>query len=242
MLGKINVLDRGYVILHEVMGDDLTTVNAARVSFNKKKEQLDEKDQRLIRFLAREGHTSPFRHSFLQFEVYAPLMVARQWWKYVVGSDHIMDAWNESSRRYVTEEPEFYIPAYNEWRSAPTDRKQGSGEPVDVKLGTKLTLSLMGHVKRSVELYEEALAAGVCAEQARLYLPAYGLFVRWYWSASLLSVAHLLNQRLAKDAQQEFSHYAAAVYKLAEPHFPYSLAELVRRDLIGGGQTENRDV
>lgn len=230
MLGKINVLDRGYVILHEVMGDDLTTVNAARVSFNKKKEQLDEKDQRLIRFLAREGHTSPFRHSFLQFEVYAPLMVARQWWKYVVGSDHIMDAWNESSRRYVTEEPEFYIPAYNEWRSAPTDRKQGSGEPVDVKLGTKLTLSLMDHVKRSVELYEEALAAGVCAEQARLYLPAYGLFVRWYWSASLLSVAHLISQRTAHDAQKEFQEYAWAVYELAKPHFEFSLGELMKHD------------
>src|SRR5690625_7791121 len=82
---KINVLDKGYVILHDVMGSDLTVSNAARVSYDKKTEELTERDERLIRFLAREDHTSPFRHATLQFEIYAPLMVARQWWKYVVG-------------------------------------------------------------------------------------------------------------------------------------------------------------
>jgi thymidylate synthase (FAD) len=106
----INVLDKGYVRLVNVMGSDLSVVNSARVSYDKESTELSEKDARLIRFLAREGHTSPFRHATLQFEMYAPLMVARQHWKYIVGSDHTMDAWNESSRRYVTEEPAFYIP------------------------------------------------------------------------------------------------------------------------------------
>src|SRR5690625_3254458 len=114
---KINVLNNGYVRLRDVMGDDRTVANAARVSFDKRTEELDEKDERLIAFLAREGHDSPFRHASLQFEVYAPLMIARQWWKYVVGSDHVMDAWNESSRRYITENEEFYVPNANEWRS-----------------------------------------------------------------------------------------------------------------------------
>src|SRR5690625_45241 len=98
------------------MGDDLTVVNAARCSFARKSEEMSEGDEKLIDFLAREGHDSPFRHASLQFEVYAPLMIARQWFKYIVGSDHTMDAWNESSRRYITENEEFYVPRSEERR------------------------------------------------------------------------------------------------------------------------------
>src|SRR5690606_31265588 len=95
--------------------------------------------KRLISFLARENHHSPFRHAFLQMEFYAPLMVARQHWKYVVGSDHTMDSWNESSRRYITEEPTFYIPSAEEWRLAPENSKQGSGKPLPSWLGAQIT-------------------------------------------------------------------------------------------------------
>lgn len=224
------VLDKGYVRLVDVMGSDLTVVNSARVSYNKAKSELDEKDIRLIKFLAREGHTSPFRHATLQFEVYAPLMVARQWWKYVVGSDHVMDAWNESSRRYITEEPTFYIPKANEWRSAPANSKQGSGEPVGEEIGEHYTLNLMRLIETGEKLYEEALKDGICAEQARLFLPAYGMYVRWYWTASLQSVAHFLNQRLAHDAQKEIQEYAKAVYELAIEKFPVSLPELLKNE------------
>jgi len=209
------------------MGSDLTVVNAARVSYNRKKEVLDEKDRRLIQFLAENGHTSPFRHATLQFEVYAPLMVARQWWKYVVGADHIMDGWNESSRRYITEECEFYVPNTSEWRSAPENKKQGSGDVLGIELGFEITNALHQHVTESTALYEWAMSMGVCAEQARLFLPAYGMYVRWYWTASLQSVAHLLQQRLNHDAQKEFQDYAKAVYELAKPHFPFSLEVLV---------------
>jgi len=101
------------------MGSDLSVVNAARASFGKEVTELGTKDARLIDFLARENHMSPFRHAFITFEFKAPLMVARQHWKYVVGSDHTMDSWNESSRRYVTMEPEFYYPSAEEWRLAP---------------------------------------------------------------------------------------------------------------------------
>jgi thymidylate synthase (FAD) len=225
-MDTVQVFD-GYVKLHDVMGNDLTVANAARVSYNKKKDTLDEKDRRLIQFLAEHGHTSPFRHATLQFEVYAPLMVARQWWKYVVGSDHIMDGWNESSRRYITEECEFYIPSHSQWRSAPENKKQGSGDALGIELGYELTGALLTHVNESVALYEWAQSMGVCAEQARLFLPAYGIYVRWYWTASLQSVAHLLQQRLNHDAQVEFQEYAKAVYELTKPHFPFSLEVLV---------------
>lgn len=227
---KIEVLDKGYVILHDVMGSDLTVVNSARVSYNKEAKELTEKDIRLIKFLAREGHTSPFRHCTLQFEIYAPLLVARQHWKYVVGSDHTMDAWNESSRRYITEEPAFYIPDSNEWRSKPENSKQGSGEPVDKKIGEYYTSKLVQLIETSEKLYEDALKDGICAEQARLFLPAYGMYVRYRWTASLQSVAHFLNQRLAHDAQKEIQEYAKAVYVLAKEYFPVSLDELVKKE------------
>lgn len=227
---KINVLDKGYVILHDTLGSDLTVVNAARVSYDKRKTEMDEKDQRLIKFLACNDHTSPFRHATMQFEVYAPLMVARQWWKYVVGSDHIMDAWNESSRRYVTEEPEFYIPNCDEWRSAPDNKKQGSGDLLvkTEKIGSmNASIGMNNHVENCLKLYKQAMELGICAEQARLFLPAYAMYVRWYWTASLQSVAHLIKQRSKQDAQYEFQVYANAVKELSQSCFPYSLKNLL---------------
>ena len=229
---KINVLDKGYVRLIDVLGDDRTVANAARVSFDKRTEVLTEKDERLIRFLAREGHDSPFRHASLQFEVYAPLMIARQWFKYIVGSDHTMDAWNESSRRYITESEEFYIPSANEWRSYPDNVKQGSGEPLDEDYGFVWTEDLIDYIDKGVELYEAALHDGIAPEQARLFLPAYGMYVRWYWTASLQSVAHLIKQRTADDAQYEFRLYAEAVKELASEKFPVSLNALVGKGTI----------
>ncbi len=230
---RINVLDKGYVILHDVMGSDLTVVNSARVSYDKKSDELKEGDRRLIAFLAREEHTSPFRHASLQFEVYAPLMVARQHWKYVAGSSFQeasgdnMTAWNESSRRYVTEEPTFYIPKAVEWRSAPANSKQGSGEAVSAYYGVRYTRELEEFIELGERLYEEALHDDICAEQARLFLPAYGMYVRYYWTASLQSVAHFLNQRLADDSQIEIQEYAKAVLELAREKFPISIDALV---------------
>src|SRR5690554_678447 len=229
MTNKINVLDdKGYVRLRNVMGDDTTIANAARVSFDKRTEELTEKDERLIAFLAREGHESPFRHASLQFEVYAPLMIARQWWKYSIGSDHVMDAWNESSRRYITENNEFYIPQADEWRSYPDNVKQGSGEPIVSGLGSVYTHHLIEQIERGEAFYKSAIEDGIAPEQARLFLPAYGLYVRWYWTASLQSVAHLVKQRTAEDAQYEFRQYAEAVKELAYEKFPVSLGELLK--------------
>ncbi|MGG4049530.1 FAD-dependent thymidylate synthase [Paenibacillus favisporus] len=232
-MSTIEVLDQGYVRLVNHMGSDLTVVNAARVSYAKQSLELSDRDVRLIKFLAREGHTSPFRHAIVQYEVYAPLMVARQWWKYVVGSAHYegtgdsLEAWNESSRRYITEDPAFYIPKAGEWRSQPENSKQGSGGEVNWELGVKHTQELMDYVELGISKYEAALADGICAEQARLFLPAYGMYVRWYWTASVQSVAHFLSQRLEHDAQKEIQEYAKAVLELIKPLFPVSLGELL---------------
>lgn len=235
---KINVLDdTGYVILHDVMGSDLTVANAARVSYDKKSEVMTEGDRRLVRFLAKHSHTSPFRHAMLQFEVYSPLMTARQHFKYIVGSSiqeatgDSMMAWNESSRRYVTEEPEFYVPTALEWRSAPNNSKQGSGEPVSLDIGSEATARMIANVDKGLEDYEWALENGICGEQARLLLNGtYGLYLRYYWTTSLAAVAHFLEQRLADDSQFEIQMLAKAVLELARPHFPESIKALVHSE------------
>lgn len=220
------VLDKGYVRLVETMGSDLTIVNAARVSYDKQSHELNDKDRGLIRFLIREGHTSPLRHAMMTFEVYAPLMVCRQHWKYVAGSSFQeatgdnMTAWNESSRRYITEEVTFYVPKADGWRSAPKNSKQGSGEAFTPKVGSWYTERLEKYIREGEELYGMLLREGIAPEQARLFLPAYGMYVRYYWTASLQSVLHFLDQRLASDSQKEIQLYAQAVEQYVIREFP----------------------
>jgi len=223
----VKVLGNGYVRLVDSMGDDLSVVNAARASFAKESKELSPKDARLIDFLIRENHMSPFRHAFMTFEIKAPLMVARQHWKYVVGSDHTMDSWNESSRRYVTMDPEFYVPESDQWRMAPEDKKQGSGGPIGPWHGALLTDELKKLIKQGEALYNMALEQGVAPEQARLFLPAYGMHVVYRWSCSLQSVCLFLTQRLAEDSQVEIQEYAKAVYALSKEKFPITIGRLV---------------
>lgn len=223
----LNVLDKGYVRLVDVMGNDLSVVNAARVSFAKESKEMSQSDARLLDFLVRENHMSPFRHCFLTFEFKAPLLVARQHWKYIVGSDHSMDSWNEGSRRYITMDPEFYVPNVDEWRTAPDDKKQGSGGPIDPWMGNVLRGQLIDYLEKGEALYNTAMDMGVAPEQARLFLPAYGMYVVYRWSCSLQSCALFLNQRMAEDSQVEIQKYAKAVYELCSPHFPISINLLV---------------
>jgi thymidylate synthase (FAD) len=224
----VPVLDKGYVSLVNVMGNDLSIVNAARVSYDKESEEFSDRDEKLLEFLVREGHTSPFRHAAVTFEVYAPLFVARQWWKYAVASTHIDDqnGWNESSRRYITEEEQFYVPLDAEWRSKPENSKQGSGEPLEAKLGGEFTDKLIKTISLGTSLYHDALNAGVAPEIARLFLPAYGMYVRWRWTVSLQGVMTFLEQRMEHDAQVEIQQYAFAVKDLTAEHFPNSFKAL----------------
>ncbi|OZB98153.1 FAD-dependent thymidylate synthase [Paenibacillus sp. XY044] len=230
MNNKIEVLNCGYVRLLDSFGDDLMVVNNARASYDKEVSELSEKDIRLIKFLAREGHMSPFRTPRLQFEVYAPLFVARQWWRYTVDSSHIEDGttWSESSRRYITENTEFYLPDKNEWRSKPLNSKQGSGDILPEEIGHILTEKLAQLYDEGEKLYQVAMDMGAAPEQARLFLPAYGLMVRWRYSASLQSICHFLSQRLEHDAQKEIQDYAKAVLELTKEKFPVSIKELIK--------------
>lgn len=240
----ISVLDAGYVRIRKYMGDDLDIVNAARVSYDKaanwepdgydhpvtgewvyEGKRLGSRDERLLRFLLENGHTSPLRHSVLTYEVYAPLMVMRQWGKYRVGSvwsfedsDDPIETVNESSRRYITEEPVFYIP--DVWRSAPENSKQGSGGPVESWCNDDRRGEVEGLFDDLLYEYNYALSKGICAEQARLFLPAYALYVRSWWTVSLQGVIHFIQQRVAHDAQWEIAEYARAVRDLTAPLFP----------------------
>jgi len=218
----LQVLDKGYVRLVDVMGSDLSAANAARASFAKESDELTKSDAKLIAFLVKHHHTSPFRHAFATFEVSAPLLVARQWWKYVVGSDHIMDGWNEASRRYVTLEPQFHIP--QTWRAMPDNRKQGSGGAVEDEKSRKMSDLLEKHAQNGLDLYNEAMNQGIAPEQARLFLPAYAMFTTWRWSVSLQGIGHFLAQRLDHEAQWEIQQYAKAVKQLVSPYFPVSVA------------------
>jgi thymidylate synthase (FAD) len=228
MSNQINVLDEGYVRLVDTLGNDLSVVNAARVSYDKESYEFEPRDEKLLSFLVREGHTSPFRHAALTFEVYAPLFVARQWWKYAVSSTHVDDqnGWNESSRRYITEEEQFYVPLHDEWRSKPENSKQGSGDPVSESLGMVYTNKLINLIAQGTEWYHEAMDDGIAPELARLFLPAYGMYVRWRWTVSLQGVMTFLNQRLEHDAQWEIQEYAKAVRDLAQEAFPQTMKAL----------------
>ena len=231
-VAPIGVLDHGYVRMEDAMGNDLTTVNAAKVSFDKRSEQFKPRDQKLVDFLGENDHTSPFRHSVMTFEVYAPMFVKNQWWKYVVGNMHDpMQAWNESSRRYVTEEPMFYTPY---WRKAPENKKQGSGDFIEVDKGgltgpAYWSARFHDTVKVGVQRYQEAIDGGVAPEQARVFLPAYAMYVRWWWTCSLQGALHLIEQRTAPDAQWEFQEYARVVEYMVRLKFPVATSALLGR-------------
>ena len=219
---RVDVLDHGYVRLVNSMGTELDIANSARVSYDKEIITLEEKDKKLIKYLIKHYHDSTLRHNVMTFEVYAPLMVARQWWKHHVGSTHVeeQNGWNESSRRYITEEPVFYVPEWDQWREKPENNKQGSGGAVDKETGVIASTLIQKHVDKSLVLYYEAMNRGVAPEQARMFLPAYAMYVRWRWTASLNSVLNFLSLRQGKTAQDEITLYANAVATFVEGQYP----------------------
>lgn len=223
---KIDVLDKGYVRLVDVLGDDRSVVNAARVSYDKESGEFSDRDSKLLKYLIANGHLSPLRHAVVTLEVYAPLLTARQWWKYAVASTHLEDqsGWNESSRRYITENEEFYIPGDGEWRGKPANSKQGSGDFLQAEDGADWTEALQETVDRGLALYEKAMDEGIAPEQARLFLPAYGLYVRWRWTISLAGLLHFLDERLDSHAQYEIRQYALAVNQAIALSFPETLS------------------
>jgi len=194
------------------MGSDLTIVNAARVSFAKESEQMDDKDERLIHYLAEHGHWSPFAHAFMQFRIKAPLFVARQLVKHQVGL-----SWNEVSRRYVDDPPEFYNPKV--WRGKPKNSKQGSDGEVEDQNSAKLILEQTNLL--AYKNYNTMIAAGVAPEQARMILPQ-TMMTEWYWSGSLQAFARVCKQRLDDHTQEETQVIAGLIQERAAALFPVS--------------------
>ena len=212
------------------MGDDLSVVNAARVSFGKKSDYmprvhngeakvLQHKDDRLIKYLAREKHKSPFNHAFATFHVKAPVFVARQLVK------HEYMPWNEISRRYVDDEPEFYVPEV--WRGRSEDKKQGSEgvvEDVFTKICTGESYGeyhFMDYRSAAKAMYKELMLQGVCPEQARMVLPQ-SMMTEWYWSGSLFAFAKMCGLRLKEDTQAETRIVAEKVEDVMTKLFPVS--------------------
>ena len=206
------------------MGNDLTVANAARVSFGKTSEMEDDpwgppklkaKDDKLIRYLAKHKHISPFGHCFASFHVKAPVFVARQLVK------HKFLRWNEISRRYVDDEPEFYVP--DVWRGRSADKKQGSDKDLDLWWDEDLLFS------RPLSVYKRMLDEGVAPEMARMVLPQ-STMTEWYWSGSLDAFADMCNLRCKDDTQAETREVAKQIdHKMIEL-FPVSWDALTEEE------------
>lgn len=233
------------VELIDTMGSDLSVVNAARVSFHKESDWeidtvhgdephifenmyvLSEKDQKLINYLATHGHWSPFAHTSLQFRIKAPIFVARQLVKHQVGG-----VWNEVSRRYVDDEPEFYFP--DVWRGKPVNAKQGSSEEViDVSIKSSLEIRkeywwiAESAAQFALETYLRYIKLGVAPEQARMILPQ-NTMTEWIWTGSLMFFARVCKQRLDAHAQQETREVAQQINDLIPEEFQHSWKALMQ--------------
>ena len=205
------------------MGDDITTVNAARVSFAKQSKlvctdlvqgtyDLDKRDKKLIRYLAKHKHLSPFNHASVTFVCKAPIFVARQLVK------HEYMPWNEVSRRYVDDNIEFYVP--DVWRGRSADKKQGSEGTCQPPLWTESTMNQV------LDLYDQMIHDGVAPEQARMVLPQ-NTMTEWYWTGTLGAIAKMCNLRCKADTQYETRLIADQISKKMKELFPVSWAALL---------------
>jgi len=209
----MKIADIEVKLIHHV-GSDLDVVNAARVSFNKESDLFNEKDAKLISYLAKHKHHSPFNHSFLSFRVKAPIFVARQLVK------HKFMPWNEVSRRYVDDEPEFYFPEH--WRARAYNVKQGSDnsfiEPLEEYADDATFVALSA--------YNRLLAEGVCPEQARMVLPQNAM-TEWRWSGTLNAFCDMLVLRLDRHTQAETREVAKLISQEIKSLFPVSHSALI---------------
>ena len=208
------------VSLIDSMGSDLTVVNAARVSFNKESKWesitpagpvenvLTEKDERLINYLAKHNHWTPFGHCFIQFRIKAPVFVARQLVKHQIGL-----VWNEVSRRYVDDKPEFFIP--DVWRKRAENKKQGSTEDGAIHYNTAPLMKFV------TECYSNMINSGIAPEMARMILPQ-NMYTEWYWSGSLAAFARVCSLRTKDDAQKETRYIANCISIESNDLYPVS--------------------
>jgi len=225
---SVPVLDKGFVRYINHMGNDLMVVNAARVSFHKEVSGFREnEDGKLISYLAKHRHWTPFAHPQISLHIKAPISIRTQLFKHKVGLVE-----NEVSRRYVDEDPDFYDPS---WRTRPTNgAKQGSGDFIPDDIGSKTIMD--GLYSQVTDLaaknYRFLINAGVAPEQARFILPQ-GTYTEWWWTGSLSAFARVYAQRSDPHAQWEVREYAQAISKIIEPLYPASWKALTTdRNLV----------
>lgn len=218
MSAKLFVLDgKGFVELLETFGDDLTVVNAARVSFAKESTVLEPRDEKLIQYLAKHDHITPFFHPQARFRLKMPIYVAREWFRHTVGF-----ARNEVSRRYVDDTPECYLPPT--LRERDTNKKQGS-KPTPIEGDAGVVAEIDAFQNNAIKFYEHLLAKQVAPEVARGVLPQ-SMYTEFIETASLSAYARLCNLRLSPYAQAEIQEYAEAVCELLKVKFPVSWTAL----------------
>ena len=216
LIGKrVDVLDKGWVELLDLMphpatgvSGDLAVVSAARVSFMGESKG-DDKDKRLLFYLLRNEHTSPFEMVEFKLRVHAPLVTYWQWVRH--RTFHYQSANAQSGRYTEFEENDFYVPTA--WRQQHTSNKQASGDDLDPAAGSVLTEKLLAHYEQGYRLYEEALAQGVAREMARLFLPGFSVYYTWVIKVDALNLMNFLRLRMASDAQYEIRVYAQAIYE-----------------------------
>ncbi len=211
------------------MGSDLSVVNAARVSFAKESNELNEKDIRLINRLAKDQHWSPFAHTCLSFRVKAPLFIARQLWKHHVGcagTDSGNYAYNEQSFRYTEPEMEFYYPKVYKLQSK-SNKQCSSEETLTEARSSQINATLASSFGRAKGIYEGLIAEGVSRELARIVLPP-AVYTEWIWTGSLLFFARVVKLRLGEGAQEEAGIIAKLISDECEKLFPHSWKSLTK--------------
>lgn len=226
LIGKrVDVLDKGWIELQDVMGDDLAIVNAARVSFMGESKGPD-KDKKLLFYLLQHRHTSPFEQVEFKFRVHAPVVT---WWQWV---RHRTWSFNAQSGRYMTfEDGEFYVP--QAWRKQSPSNKQASLGELTEEESRPLFEALAGHYEQGYRLYQQALDAGVARELARMFLPGFAVYYTWVAKCDAHNLMHFLHLRMAEEAQYEIRVYAKAIYEhFFKPAVPWT-AEAFEKFILG---------
>ena len=219
----INVLDHGFVRLDEAMASDLSVVNAARVSFARRKEEMDDSDEGLIRFLMRERHGTPFEHNAFRFHVRCPMFVAREWFRHRIGS------FNEFSMRYAKATDDFYVPEPEDVRTQVGKPGAYSFEPVSADLAEAARAELQAVYEHAYATYERLVEQGVAREVARCVLPV-GAYTEFYWTVNARSLMNFVSLRASENAQREIRRYAEAVERFLEQRMPITHAAFVAND------------
>jgi thymidylate synthase (FAD) len=219
----IRVLDHGFVRLDGAMADDLSVVNGARVSFAKRRTEMTEAEEGLIRFLMRERHGTPFEHNAFRFHVRCPLFVAREWFRHRVGS------FNEFSMRYAKATEDFYVPEPEDVRTQVGKPGAYSFEPVDDELAEQTRTELQEVYEHAYATYERLVEAGVARELARLAIPV-GAYTEFYWTVNARSLMNFVSLRAAETAQREIRRYADAVEAFFAERMPVTHAAFVAND------------